>query len=177
MIVNKAGNEQCDDGNLLNNDGCSSSWSVENGYIWESSIDVPSTWVPKCGDGFLISGKETWDDGNSDNNDGWSSLCQLQTHGTRYICTTTSYSGSYPPPTPVTIWKDNCTDGYNAFKDMNGVPLAGKESYWDDGNAFNGDGWSSSWAVEQYFEWIGGSLVRADAWRDKWGDGIRISYK
>ena len=39
------------------------------------------------------------------------------------------------------------------------------------------NGWSSSCAVEPNFEWIGGSLVRADAWRDKWGDGIRISYK
>ena len=39
------------------------------------------------------------------------------------------------------------------------------------------DGWDNTWTVEQNFEWIGGNIVRGDSCRDKWGDGIRISYK
>jgi cysteine-rich repeat protein len=51
--------EQCDDGNLTDGDGCS------------------STCVTTCGDGFLIRGEQC-DDGNLANGDGCSAACELE---------------------------------------------------------------------------------------------------
>ncbi len=59
------GNEQCDDGNLVNGDGCSSTCQTES----------PSE---RCGDG-IINGNEQCDDGNSNNGDGCSAACQDET--------------------------------------------------------------------------------------------------
>ena len=58
------GSEKCDDGNLLNNDGCSSICKSE--IVQQEEI---------CGDGIKI-GNEQCDDGNLINGDGCSSTCQ-----------------------------------------------------------------------------------------------------
>ena len=61
--------EQCDDGNQDNNDGCSSSCSVESGWQCDNT-PLPSTCTVVCGDVILISSHEQCDDGNGDNSDG-----------------------------------------------------------------------------------------------------------
>lgn len=57
-------NEQCDDGNLINGDGC-------------SSVCLTETVVPVCGNSTLETG-ESCDDDNSASGDGCSVLCQLE---------------------------------------------------------------------------------------------------
>ncbi len=57
--------EQCDDGNTVNGDGCSSTCQLEN---------PPAV----CGNGILEAGEQC-DDGNTVNGDGCSSTCQIET--------------------------------------------------------------------------------------------------
>ncbi len=106
-------NEQCDDGNTLNNDGCSSVCQTEtpitpvcgngilqNGEICDDGnttngdgcssacqIEIPTT--PVCGNGIVESG-EICDDGNTTNGDGCSSVCQIEVITN---CTVTSTPG------------------------------------------------------------------------------------
>ncbi len=63
--------EACDDGNMVNGDGCSNTCTVE----------VPAT--PVCGNGLLEAG-EACDDGNMNSFDGCTSSCQVQAG---YACT------------------------------------------------------------------------------------------
>lgn len=68
----KAANEQCDDGNLISGDGCSSTCTIEFGF---SCIDInPSVCKSTCGDGLKAS-NEACDDGNQLSGDGCSSTC------------------------------------------------------------------------------------------------------
>lgn len=59
--------EQCDDGNCINGDGCSSTCQLE----------VPQT-APYCGDHIVNQSTEQCDDGNNINGDGCSSTCQIE---------------------------------------------------------------------------------------------------
>ena len=74
------GAEGCDDNNLVDNDGCSSSCSVESGYMCSGS---PSTCTATCGDG-IIAGAEGCDDANVVDSDGCSSSCSVESG---YMCT------------------------------------------------------------------------------------------
>ena len=84
----RAGTEACDDQNTSNNDGCSSSWTIESNYVCSggttSSKDTctacsagyspnsgKDTWVTVWGDG-KRAGTEAWDDSNTSNGDGCS---------------------------------------------------------------------------------------------------------
>jgi cysteine-rich repeat protein len=67
--------EQCDDGNLVNGDGCSSTCTIE----------TPPPPPPVCGNGILEPGEQC-DDGNLINGDGCSCTCTIETP---------------PPPPPV----------------------------------------------------------------------------
>jgi len=79
--------EECDDGNLLSGDGCSSGCNVETIFECSKNKYEFSTCVPACGDGIKKSSKgEGCDDGNNINFDGCSSTCTLET---KYTCTTT----------------------------------------------------------------------------------------
>jgi large repetitive protein len=83
------GIEQCDDGNFVNGDGCSSDCIIEPGYTCTNYLhpEYPcgaySSWcVEVCGDG-LVVGKEmsvaaNCDDGNSDSGDGCASTCKVE---------------------------------------------------------------------------------------------------
>ncbi len=58
----KEGSEQCDDGNLVNGDGCNSICKIEY-----------------CGDGIVQNGLgEQCDDGNTNNGDGCNSICKIE---------------------------------------------------------------------------------------------------
>lgn len=86
----KSGTEACDDGNLTNGDGCSSTCQVEPGFACAGN---PSVCAPICGDG-IRSGAEACDDGNLSNGDGCSSTCQVEPGfscvGSPSVCTSTS---------------------------------------------------------------------------------------
>ena len=69
--------EQCDDGNVLNGDGCNSSCQVEWGYS-SCGVDAPASCGTVCGDGIKVS-TELCDDGNNINGDGCSASCGIET--------------------------------------------------------------------------------------------------
>ena len=40
----------------------------------------------------------------------------------------------------------------------------GANEEWDDGNTSNGDGWSSTWVIEDGWKWLGGTVSTIDVW-------------
>ena len=68
--------EECDDGNILNRDGCSDSCTVEEGWSCET-LNAISECEEDCGDGFPV-GSETCDDGNVEDGDGCDKNCQAE---------------------------------------------------------------------------------------------------
>lgn len=85
--------EACDDGNTINNDGCSSTCALVETPGWTcsgGSFTTITTCSPICGDG-LILGSETCDDndGTPANSDGCDTSCQVESGWT---CTGTSNS-------------------------------------------------------------------------------------
>ena len=77
--------EECDDGNLDPDDGCSDECTVENGYrCHDGDFTVsgnPDTCWLLCGDGALDeegSYKETCDDANTVADDGCSASCEIE---------------------------------------------------------------------------------------------------
>ena len=92
-IVDPDGYEECDDGNLIDGDGCSSVGEVEPGYICNITETPdefgkqPSICVARaCGDGIVATGEQC-DDGNLDNGDGCSIKCKIETG---YTCDNSS---------------------------------------------------------------------------------------
>ena len=68
----------CDDANILSNDGCSSTCTVECGWNCSSSnFSSPDFCLTSCGDGQL-AGIEQCDDSNVADNDGCSSTCTVE---------------------------------------------------------------------------------------------------
>ena len=87
----KLGTEQCDDENILNGDGWSSTWLIEAKYSWSGgSLTSKDVWAPVWGDGFRIS-PDLWDDGNLNNGDEWSSTLIIEPN---YKCTGGTISAS-----------------------------------------------------------------------------------
>ena len=70
----------CDDGNLVNNDGCSSTWAVEYEYLCTGgSTTSQDTCKEICGDGIKINRRTNyWDDGNLVNGDGCNSTWAVE---------------------------------------------------------------------------------------------------
>ena len=75
--------ENCDDGNMANGDGCSSTCAVEPGYGCTTA--APSVCTLTCGNGTVNTG-ETCDDGNRTAGDGCSAVCQTEAG---YVCSGT----------------------------------------------------------------------------------------
>jgi fibro-slime domain-containing protein len=115
------GNEQCDDGNTVSGDGCSSTCQVEAHYTCPMA-GKPCIHDVICGDG-LIEGMEQCDDGNTVSDDGCSSTCMLECG---WQC---------PPGTACRAAE--CGDGI----------VAGNEQC-DDGNNTDGDGCSAICTLE-----------------------------
>ena len=71
----RAGSEQCDQGNVTNGDGCSSTMcQIEAGFTCAGSSSVCTS---TCGDG-IRAGSEQCDQGNVTNGDGCSSVCTVE---------------------------------------------------------------------------------------------------
>ena len=156
IIVYKTGTN-CDDGNIISDDGCSSICSVERGWdCTGGSISSPDHCSTIWGDGILISQYEQWDDGNRINGDGWNIYWQIEADCT-WITNLSAPINS--------VWSEYWGDGKNVGLNP-----------WDDGNTKNDDGCSSSWVVETGFKWEGGSSTKRDTWTEIWGDGIDLGH-
>jgi cysteine-rich repeat protein len=79
--------EQCDDGNTIEGDGCSSACIIEPGWFCSGS---PSVCTMECGNGVIVT-DEQCDDGNPTDGDGCSSSCAIEAGwecvGTPSVCT------------------------------------------------------------------------------------------
>ncbi len=125
-------NEQCDDGNTINYDGCSSTCTIETcdvtcncgGYSYPR---VGLTCTTICGDGIVV-GSEQCDDANAQSNDGCSSSCKVEA-SCNLNC---SCAGWYPPFVNGTC-STICGDGM----------MQGAETC-DDGNLVSSDGCSAN---------------------------------
>jgi cysteine-rich repeat protein len=117
--------EQCDDGNRISGDGCSSSCTLEMGWSCPTP-GMPCTPNLSCGDGSITKPFEQCDDGNTRSGDGCSSACRIEGG---FTCTST-------PSVCTAI----CGDGQ----------IKGTEQC-DDGNMIGGDGCSSTCRIERGF--------------------------
>ncbi|CAE7559633.1 GAT1 [Symbiodinium natans] len=111
--------EECDDGNLIDGDGCSRDCRIEDGFTcptrgWPSVLLTPC--VPICGDGLRVAGEEC-DDNNTQSGDGCSPTCQVEIGwfckragaGLGYeVCLQTCLNGAIDPG-------EDCDDA-NTFK-------------------------------------------------------------
>ena len=81
------GSSKCDDGNIANGDGCSSTCTIETGFTWSGGGSLsPDICSEICGDGKRYStGSSKCDDGNIANGDGCSSTCTIETGWLFYI--------------------------------------------------------------------------------------------
>ncbi|HEY4014849.1 MAG TPA: DUF4215 domain-containing protein [Polyangiaceae bacterium] len=84
-----AGTEQCDDGNTVSGDGCSSSCQLEPGWTCPTP-GQPCKRIEYCGNGILeLDIGEQCDDGNTTSGDGCSATCQLEPG---FVCPTPGQS-------------------------------------------------------------------------------------
>jgi cysteine-rich repeat protein len=134
--------EGCDDGNLINGDGCAANCTVEPGYTCGAGNPSPCT--PTCGDGVIIA-PEQCDDGDVASNDGCSSACVVE-HG--WACTGQPSVCEQACGDGVVTVNEECDDGNLVNGDGcdnncrftacgNGIVTAGESC--DDGNLLNGD--------------------------------------
>ena len=75
--------EICDDGNLTDGDGCSSTCQLEDGYTWTENGVVETLPAANCGNGMIELG-EVCDDNNNKSGDGCMSNCLAVEEG--YKC-------------------------------------------------------------------------------------------
>ncbi|MEM9187763.1 MAG: DUF4215 domain-containing protein [Myxococcota bacterium] len=131
--------ENCDDGNTIDGDGCSTSCRRERAY--ECSGE-PSACRSTCGDGNVDgSAREECDDGNLVANDGCSAQCEVEVG---YVCSFT------PTSRPASSCEVACGNGI-----VEGADPAGVVEACDDGNTLNGDGCSATCRIERGFECTG----------------------
>lgn len=99
--------EGCDDHNLVNNDGCSNTCTVEPHFTCTGS---PSVCTPICGDGFVNS-PEICDDGS---NDGIGCATGCTGNGSGYVCSggssTTASTCSVKCGDGIVISPEQCDD-------------------------------------------------------------------
>ncbi len=139
--------EECDDGNDVSNDGCSSGCLIEKG--WVCPTPDAACVAAKCGDG-VVAGTETCDDGNTTPNDGCSAVCQVETG---WLC---------PTPDAKCIAKQ-CGDGI----------VAGSEQC-DDGNTAPNDGCSATCTLEPGYACVKGATVpQSVCHATTCGDGVK----
>src|SRR5450432_3201880 len=142
-IVN--GSEQCDDGNTISGDGCSSACQLETANTCGDGIVQVATETcddgntvdgdgcdshchietsAKCGNGTLDAG-EVCDDGNHASNDGCSSTCQVEAGytctGTPSVCTIGG-AGTCASPTVVALTNGTGTGTGDTTSTTNQIP-------------------------------------------------------
>ena len=189
----KAGSEKCDDQNTNNGDGWSSDWlTVELNWFWiggsPTSKDTctlcnnglyindplnPTSWVSKCGDGFL-AGKEICDDGNTINGDGWSSTCTVETTK-KWVW----HGGTGTTSDNCEVWGNgfNVNDSSNPryCQSVCGDGLKVGSEVWDTGG-ISSSPWVKGWTtILAGFVWTGGDSNGADIWT-QWPTSFTTNY-
>ena len=150
-----ASGEQCDDGNSVNGDGCTSACVIEfcgDGLVNDGGSETcepPGTAIctngcsvrlPTCGDDF-VTPPEQCDDGNLTSGDGCTSSCTEEVCGDGVV--NGGGSESCEPPSTALCTNDcrertaTCGDGFQTPPEQ-----------CEDGNSANGDGCTSSCVVE-----------------------------
>ena len=176
----KAGDEKWDDGNINDNDGCSSDCSsIDSGWVWSggtsttkdtcefwtkgfypNNLTNPLFCVPHWGDS-IKAGNEKWDDGNTDDNDG----CKgdwLKVED-QWVCS----GGSLYAKDIWFFWNSGFYQN-DHFYPTSCITRCGDEKRvgdekCDDGNEVNGDGWSRDCKIiEENYIWVGGSSNSID---------------
>jgi cysteine-rich repeat protein len=164
--------EECDDGNLTADDGCSPTCTEEHGFTCDEA--EPSNCFSECADG-MVAADEGCDDGGGEEGDGCDGACEIETgsscSGEPSVCRTGCSNGLIND-------SEECDDGANANGDGcsrvctvepgyscagapsvctpacgNGV-VAGSEEC-DDGNNDDGDGCASTCQVERGYACAG----------------------
>ena len=141
-----AASEFCDDGNTANNDGCTSTCTIEPGYDCPNAPGSLCVQVGSCGDGFVNVVGEQCDDDNNTSADGCTATCQAEA-----LFTCPAQGG----PCTSTV---HCGDGT-----VNGPETC------DDHNTLGGDGCNASCQIESGFVCPVGGVCRTVC-----GDGIRV---
>uniref|UniRef100_A0A7S0F111 LNR domain-containing protein n=1 Tax=Hanusia phi TaxID=3032 RepID=A0A7S0F111_9CRYP len=138
--------EACDDGNTRDGDGCSSSCSVESGWVCSDNPQVAdistSLCYGICADGKRVAAEQC-DDGNTKSGDGCDQFCGLESG---YVCADNG------------LCSTNCGDGI----------IAGKEAC-DDMNNVDGDGCSAFCLIEAGFQ-----CIPADCYATATGSACRV---
>jgi len=116
-FVQPSNAEECDDGNLSNNDAC-----------------VGMCKDATCGDSFVQQGVEQCDDGNNVNTDGCLNSCKSAACGDGVV-----YGGVEECDDANNVNTDSCVAGCKTAVCGDGYVRAGVEEC-DDGNLINGDG-------------------------------------
>ena len=129
------GDEACDDGNTADEDGCSSSCTVECGYGCDGgSPTTQDTCTTVCGDG-MLAGYEACDDGNAADGDGCSAECGTEVG---WQCTSSGCNLSN------CVWltgNEVCGDGFTLGAELH------MAHFCDDGDTVGGDGCSANCTV------------------------------
>jgi cysteine-rich repeat protein len=165
------GDEACDDGNTISEDGCSAACIVELGY--DCAAAQPSVCTPICGDGISV-GDELCD-GSVTNRECCSSTCAFQYSGapcgdsTNNACNRPdtcngagtcranfAINGTACDDASAETKNDQCLDGVctGAGPDCGNGAVGGGEEC-DDGNGLNGDGCSGLCRAEAGYNCTG----------------------
>ena len=142
----------CDDGNIHDGDGCSSTCIEESLYkCSENLLNISSCWL-FCGDGsFETTYSEQCDDNNTVSDDGCDSTCQIEPG---YSCNHTANS--------ISSWDTICGDGLKAGLEQ-----------WDDANSSDSKGCENDWSGVIYgWYWGNGNVTTQDTWVTNWSDSI-----
>jgi cysteine-rich repeat protein len=180
--------EGCDDGNTMNGDGCSSTCTVEDGWVTTGSFCGPSGSHAVCGDGRVVGGEAC------DGEEWCSALCKI-------LCGWTCSSANPTTCNPVCgdgmrkggekcddfniVDGDGCSascsieagyscsgaafgfycggDGDTCENCGSGTRPFASSKQCDDANTVNGDGCSSSCRIECGYKCTGGSSEHADS--------------
>jgi fibro-slime domain-containing protein len=140
-----AASEFCDDGNTADNDGCSSTCTIEPGYDCPDGPGSLCVQVGSCGDGLVNVFGEQCDDHNNTSGDGCTATCKAEA---LFSCPA---QGGACTSTVV------CGDGI-----VNGTETC------DDHNTLANDGCNASCQIEAGWICPGGGVCRTVC-----GDGIR----
>jgi cysteine-rich repeat protein len=119
--------EQCDDGNVIDGDGCSSTCQLES----------------VCGDGKLDAG-EACDDGNTTDGDGCSSACTIEP-----VCGDGKLDEGEQCDDGNTTNGDGCSSQCTIEEPRCGDGKLDEGEQCDDGNTTNGDGCSALCEIEK----------------------------
>lgn len=133
--------EQCDDGNLVSGDGCSTTCLVEDGFTCVGKVGgLSSCSDGGCGNG-VLSLREGCDDGNVTGGDGCSATCAVEI-GWSCVAVPRPCGGDVctPPLISICEMSDGCGDRNRRVGEQ-----------CDDGNVVDGDGCTAGCLLEDGF--------------------------